>query len=98
VKLSATRPRALGTSAPITCVEWSAAELNATVGDHSSGNAAATGIQPDAPPLAGAPDPSTVSRNRVEEPRAGTGASPAASGASLLHKNLHRAIDGCHLG
>jgi len=75
VKLNATRPRAVGTSAQITRVEWSAAELNATVGEVSVGSSAAMGIKVDTPP-AGAPDPSTASRNRVEAPRTGAGASP----------------------
>jgi len=73
VKLSATRPHALGTSAQITRVEWSAAELNATVGELSVGNSAAMGIEVDTP-LAGAPEPSTAGRNRVEAPSTGAGA------------------------
>ncbi len=73
MKLSATRPRALGTSAQITRVEWSAAELNATVGERSEGNSAAMRIGVDTPP-AGAPEPSTAGRNRVEAPRTGAGA------------------------
>jgi hypothetical protein len=73
VKLSATRPRALGTSAQITRVEWSAAELNATVGERPGGSSAAMEFEVDTPP-AGAPGPSTAGRSRVEAPRTGAGA------------------------
>lgn len=77
VELYATRPRALGTSAPMARVEWSEAELNATLGELSGGNSAARGFEADAPPLGRCDRPEHGGRNRVEAPRAGVGASPA---------------------
>jgi hypothetical protein len=73
------KTRAADTGAPMVGGEWSEAELNATMGSPANGNYTAMGTLPVVPPAAGATGPSTASRNIVEAPRTGTGASPGCS-------------------